>query len=245
MKAPAQWRDVVISAIVPIFFYGAAFVWGTIYDQTRLEMWGFSASLFPLTAQQAYLEAIFPATSATLFPSLWAQEKLGLWYITLIVVPTVAAIALTRWFASSGLREHLRTLKAPTAPDQVTPATRKALHVGSFVMLFFSLPVVAGFAGALAILALIGPPYLFAQRDGARAWENAVYRSWTTATWVEDGNVTRTGYLERCTERWCAILTEQGEAIAIPAANVKRVTKTVKRDASAAASTATSTPSGK
>lgn len=70
-------RNTVITALVPIIFYGVAFTWGTVYHQTRLEIWGLPTSLFPLSSQMTYLEAVMPASTAATAPVTWADTVFG------------------------------------------------------------------------------------------------------------------------------------------------------------------------
>jgi hypothetical protein len=217
-------RNALIAVVVPTVLYGAVFVWGAVYDQTRLEAWGFNASLFPLSTQQAYLQAFSPAVGVSAAPLIAMQQHLGLWFGVLFVAPALLmAFVAKRYGARMTAWVEGRRRAANKAIDADLDRAFRWGVAPTVVLL--SVPALCAAVVTLLALVII-PPYELGLRDGRRAWEREDYKSWATATWVEDGGAVQSGYLSRCNERWCAVLTAQREAIAIPAGKVKRVSRT-------------------
>lgn len=223
-------RNALVAALVTIVLYGVAFTWGAIYYQTRLEMWGLPASLFPLSPQHTYLQAIMPASTAATAPITWMDNTLGYWFpVCFLAVIGLTAVA-ARVYSWSGLEAWLAT-RAQPRPRELSDVDKRMVRWSSWPLM----TVVGWLAGSMAVAAvtvvLVAPPYLAARHDGERAWARKDYLTWPEVTWTDQNGQVRQGFLHGCAGPWCGIVDPEGAEV-VDVARTKRITK--KRNAAVA-----------
>lgn len=216
-------RSTVVTALVPIIFYGVAFTWGTVYHQTRLEIWGLPTSLFPLSSQMTYLEAVMPASTAATAPVTWADAVFGSWLSLLIVAIISATMLASYLYTGSRLETWLETRRA-ALPRELSSTEKRMIRWASWPFLIITGPLALSLAVTLILLLLIAPPYFAARHDGERAWLQQEYLTWPEVTWADENGQLRKGYLARCSSPWCGIVTAEGAEV-VDTAKIKRIVK--------------------
>lgn len=215
-------RNALITALVTIVLYGFAFTWGAIYHQTRPEIWGLPPSLFPLSTQHTYLQAIFPASTAATAPFTWANNTLGYWFAVLIVLVIGGAILAARFYTGSRLEAW--SARQQQRPRELSARQQRMVRWGLWPFVAISVILGASFAAGMSIVLLVGPPLLSAQIDGERAWAQQEYLAWPAVTWTDENGQIRHGFLNTCASPWCAVVNAEGAEV-VDTTKIKRIGK--------------------
>ncbi len=223
MEARQILRNALIGALVTIVLYGVAFTWGAIYYQTRLEMWGLPSSLFPLSPQHTYLQAIMPATTLATAPTIWADSTLGYWFFAVLLailgIPALAA----RFYTWCGLEAWLAARKPPQ-PRELSDVDKRMIRWSSWPLMTFVGWLAASVMIGILILVLVGPPCFAALHDGKRAWERKDYLTWPEVTWIDENGQARQGFLCSCAGSWCGIVNTDGAEV-VDTGKIKHIAK--------------------
>lgn len=226
-KSPSRISRILALTFPPLLL-AVAFLWGRIYYETRMSDWGFQSDELPISASQTYIEAFSAVITLLVHPIDGLNNASRLALVFLIGVAALVALldGVQRQFKLiSRLRVWLKTIIRHRATRTKLP---RFPRIARFFSVFFNLMFVAAvfpfslFAVAIIILVLIGPPLVSAHMSVARARHDRTYEAWPSATYTDRHGQERMGFLNGCSDHWCAIL-QDGVATMVRLEQVKQI----------------------
>lgn len=186
------------------------YLWGVVYHDVRMGVWGFRSYAISLSPQDVYIQAFLAAMSVLHRPVEWLNA-LPLWLSLVVLFVTVAVGCLIGWLSMSPRLLRWRDRWRARIPTQLPERWQRTLMGGAQALgtvLFW--PVVLLMTSVLAAFA-IAPPYFAARADASRDWDDRAFEKWDQATWITSEGEKRIGYVHSCSDAECALLDSEGD----------------------------------
>lgn len=203
---PPRLRAII--ALVGPFALALGYLWGVIYQDVRMEAWGFHSYAVPLAPAEVYVQAFLAISSMAQRPVEWLSG-FPLWSMAATVVGVlllgglVGGLVSTQWWRQ--VRARRRSTSSPKPPH---PALIGAL-TGLWALLI--IPLMLSLLSAV-VVSIVAPPLYAARADAERAWKQRSFEKWDKATWTSSDGQQLTGYVHSCMGDVCALLTADGRA---------------------------------
>jgi len=213
---------------IPSALLAFAYLAGRVFYDSKMSMWGFEPSQFPISIPDVYIQAFMAFVALTGRLMKWTNDTFPVWAVwisPLVIVMVAIAIAkistfkrVKRWQQSWALSRA-----QPDDPPQGRKVVRRAATVFQWLFLtVYSVPLCLGFA--ITIILTIMVPMALAKAEVRDAWNRKAMKEWPVVSWTGTAGQIQSGSLNVCSDHWCAILVG-GEAVVVQANQIKLISR--------------------